>query len=126
MHRLLSLILLFTAVGAYAQTTTDCNRVSDTNIKCTTTENKDPWQEMLKQHAERRAAQRQAAAAAEQAEASCVAAGGTSYEGHCLTQEQYGQVLRAKADKATAKEAQRQAKIAAKEAKHNKNQPIAP
>ena len=74
---------------------------------------------------QKRQAQAQAAAVAQQnAEANCVGGGGAFYEGHCLTQQQYAEKKKREADWASqqeqariAKQAKKAAEKAAKEAK---------
>jgi hypothetical protein len=126
----LAIALGLIAVGtARSQTTTDCTKTSDITMTCTT--NQPPaatppqpsaYDQFRQSMAEARARRQAAAAAQSQAEAACVGGGGTFYEGHCLTQQQYDEKRKqetewnAERDKAdAAKQAEKDARSQKKE-----------
>jgi hypothetical protein len=131
---LILIAVVFTASTALAQTQTDTNCTTSpdygagrtTNCKSTTAPapQEGGWaagvNEALAKRRQAAANARQAAAARQQAEAACVGGGGTPYNGHCLTKEQYAGVLRAEANRQAAIAAARQAKFAAEDARDAK------
>jgi hypothetical protein len=105
-HVILAMALILALSGkARSQTTTDCTKTSDTTMSCTTTQppaatppQPSAIDQFNKAIADAKASRQAAQAAQQQAEAGCVSGGGTFYEGHCLTQQQYDAQRRQEAD----------------------------
>jgi type IV secretory pathway VirB10-like protein len=130
---ILAVLLVFifsVAARAQSTTTTNCDSIGDTHVTCTSTTDR-PYTpppspiEQLNKELDAAKARRQAAQAAQQqAEASCVGGGGTFYEGHCLTQQQYDENRKQETDwvaqQQTIREQVRVAKFAAQDAKDAK------